>query len=938
MTLEQQLAPISKFKVSYTDFEKERSIGKGAYSEVFLATHTPTQINAALKVLTVNELQGTQMAYFIREVFILATIQNPFLVQFLGYTDTYPYCIVTQYVECGSLYDALNHNPSSPELSNTDKTNIAMCIAYGMISLHRLHIIHRDLKSLNILLDSNFLPKVIDFGISRFYTSKDELITTTIGTPHWMAPEMFNSSKYDEKVDVYSFGVLLWEMLTGITPFNGMTPFQIMNAVCQNAQRPPIPEDTPEELTSLIEACWAQEPKDRPSFEKVFQQFATHEVFFKGTDHEVVQSLVNFIAQYEQQMSPMPEELPPEIIEEPPEPPKPPKPPKPPQKTDQIRLDATSHTKIGLSPIPLARSDPRMHSASKHNSIQILSKAINEPLDTGDTNASYDLSDKIHNRPKCCSYKDNIPLNNVFSKTSPSLGHYIEISSAKKHKCFFIDTSKEHGKSHRSRSFRTTKITSSTTDDSFVASSVKSIDNPKAHGYKHRLKSAASKLTLDVSQSFFRSVASNLTTPNIPKGALLVTAQQLVKLCHRDPQFVIDMTEANCVASLPCRNPILTDLILSIFMHVAKECPGCVPLDGLRDLLEFAKGRERKFVFLLDMFYRTICDYTVFADIVHCYASKAHVFFESYEAVSFLGVLFSIYQKKPDFSFIPKLFMLALHSPEVSLLQAAYRAICNIAFNVKDLPLQHIFNHFDFLPFEVTSLIARMPHIPSRSHIVAGLIKSASSTPLASYLLCKLAENEKGAKLLLANRGWIVTGGIGVEHQLRIFLSLFTHKQLHAELIQLPNLIGMFFSVVEQAPPESLRAIVTVIRVLENEYPAFVASCMSETGFLASFFRQTLAKSSNVELALDGVLLLDKICRMGYVNVIEDVIGYVHNALEVSPKVCEAMLKVMIVMCQYEEALAAFRENRVPEEVRKMDVGTEKGESYRREFLCFFEN
>ncbi|KAH0788075.1 TKL family protein kinase [Histomonas meleagridis] len=298
-----QLSPVSNFKVNASDFKTIKQIGSGAYSNVYLAIHLPSNYQVALKVLTSKKLEGTAKTYFIREVMVLASCNNPFLIQLLGYTDTYPYCIATPYVGNGSLFDALKHKPGSPQIDNTQKTIIAMCIANGMASLHELSIIHRDLKSLNILLDNNCLPKIIDFGISRFRGQQDELVTVTIGTPHWMAPEMFHSEHYDNKVDVYSFAILLWEMLTEETPFEGLTLFQIMLGVTQNNQRPPLPDDVPDGLRQLIENCWENDPKDRPTFSEVFQSFKNHEAFFENTDFDKVDEIYNFIKNKEQQQS-----------------------------------------------------------------------------------------------------------------------------------------------------------------------------------------------------------------------------------------------------------------------------------------------------------------------------------------------------------------------------------------------------------------------------------------------------------------------------------------------------------------------------------------------------------------------------------------------------------------------------------------------------------
>ncbi|KAH0795431.1 TKL family protein kinase [Histomonas meleagridis] len=947
-TLEEQLAPISNFKVSYSDFEKEKQIGKGAYSEVYLAIHTPTQIRTALKVLTAKELQGTQRTYFVREVFILATIQNPFLVQFLGYTDTYPYCIVTQFVECGSLYDALNHSPSSPTLSNTDKTNIAMCIAYGMNSLHKCQIIHRDLKSLNILLDSNSLPKIIDFGISRFHTSKSELNTTTIGTPHWMAPEMFNSSNYDEKVDVYSYGVLLWEMLTGGTPFDGLTPFQIMTAVCQNAQRPQIPEDSPEGLTNLINACWAQDPTDRPSFEEVFQQFVSHEVYFEDTNHEVVQSLIEFIGQYEQQVQPSQIEIPPEPQPEPPQPlAQPPKPPSTP--------DAATRTRI-VSPAVIARSMPRKHSFSKHKSIQppLPSRKIRDDK----SNASeWTAPDHHHHRSKRHTVSKGSSLSSMVD-VSRSIGSFElneEPGHKRKRQSFSQGLSsilnKDAVQSHDSmrprsissnpfRPYTNYETTSTCGTDDSSASGFDKLENPKAHGYKHHLKSIASKLTPDSSLSFFRCVANNLTVPDISDRTLYIIVRQLSKLCKRDPRYVVNIVESNCVTLLPFNKPLLTDLILTIVLSVAKECPGYVPISGLQTLLEYIKGREHKFVMLLIIFHRTINNHPTFEPIIHLYLSKSLNFLESYECYNYLNILYSIYLTNPHFVFISKIFILALEtSTNPKLIQLSYNALCSIKFNIKDLPIETVLLHFNEFPYEVTSLLSRISisYIPTNNEfVVLGLIKSIQYTKIAVFLLCKIIMNDsKNAKILIKNNNkWINNQTIAINYQFKLFLSIFIHKKLRKLLIQIPNLIDMFIGILEYCSLDALHALVTILRMINNEFPDFLGY-LSESEFLKKFFHETFTQNNN-DVVYNGILLLDNICRIGYVNDYVEIIKYFPNMLKMSTKIKDAIIGIMIILCHYQQTLEYFRQYNLPQIVKKCQL-SEKGNMYRSEFLKFFE-
>ena len=293
---------LPEYLVDFNDFIVIKTIGKGGFGEVYLAEHKPSGIQCALKKLTLSEeeFEGQHEKYFIREVDILSKTQNPFLLRLLGFSDHYPFCIATEYISKGSLFDAIHHKPGAPVLDGTQLTLIALIIAMGLESLHQRQIVHRDVKSLNILLDDNLLPHVCDFGISRELNQKDEegppLLTGDLGTANWMAPELFNTTKegYGFKVDVYAYGIMLWEMLTGEVPFAKMQPFAIMQNVMKG-QRPKIPDNTPKPLSDLISSCWAQNPDDRPSFDQIVGFLQKHKAEFANTDDQRVDQVLGWL-------------------------------------------------------------------------------------------------------------------------------------------------------------------------------------------------------------------------------------------------------------------------------------------------------------------------------------------------------------------------------------------------------------------------------------------------------------------------------------------------------------------------------------------------------------------------------------------------------------------------------------------------------------------
>jgi serine/threonine protein kinase len=175
----------------------------------------------------------------------------------------------------GSLFDMLhpkNQVPGAAALVRLPLSRVLrFCtgIASGMVYLHSHGVMHRDLKSGNLLLDAaREHIKVGDFGVARrMDTSADDSMTSETGTYRWMAPEVIRHGKYDSSVDVYSFGIVLWEMLTGQMPYGHLSPVQAASAVVHNNLRPPIIAQMPANLVALMCVCWNHEARVRPSFD-----------------------------------------------------------------------------------------------------------------------------------------------------------------------------------------------------------------------------------------------------------------------------------------------------------------------------------------------------------------------------------------------------------------------------------------------------------------------------------------------------------------------------------------------------------------------------------------------------------------------------------------------------------------------------------------------
>lgn len=150
--------------------------------------------------------------------------------------------------------------------------------ALGMNWLHRStpQFIHRDLKTSNLLVDENGVVKVCDFGLTQIRNQGEILKDRDFakGTPLWMAPEVMRFQEFDEKCDVYSFGIVLWEIVTKKPPFAHHKHFETFkHAICNLHERPPLPQDLEPSLAQLINQCWDPVTSRRPSFEEITNRF-----------------------------------------------------------------------------------------------------------------------------------------------------------------------------------------------------------------------------------------------------------------------------------------------------------------------------------------------------------------------------------------------------------------------------------------------------------------------------------------------------------------------------------------------------------------------------------------------------------------------------------------------------------------------------------------
>ena len=242
-----------------------KQLGKGSYGTVFKVRRVSDGNCYALKTVDLSALNQRQREDAVNEIRIMASVTSPFIVKFHEATiHDHRLFIVTEYAKLGDLSNLISRRRTKRRPLKEDTIWTFMLQALeGLRVLHDRGIVHRDLKSANMLLSAPDLFKIGDLGISTVLQQR-QLAKTQIGTPMYLAPEIWKKRPYNSKCDIWSLGVLLYEMATFTYPFNARSTRDLSLKVC-NAKPPPIAGSYSRDLTRVIMLMLTPNPVQRPS-------------------------------------------------------------------------------------------------------------------------------------------------------------------------------------------------------------------------------------------------------------------------------------------------------------------------------------------------------------------------------------------------------------------------------------------------------------------------------------------------------------------------------------------------------------------------------------------------------------------------------------------------------------------------------------------------
>ncbi|KAK5886013.1 hypothetical protein CesoFtcFv8_017092 [Champsocephalus esox] len=268
-----------EWEIPRESLKLEQKLGAGQFGEVWMGVYNNDR-RVAIKNLKIGTMT---VEAFLAEANMMKNLQHPRLVRLFAVVTQEPIYIVTEYMENGSLVDYLKTTEGGSLPVNT-LIDMAAQVADGMAFIEQKNYIHRDVRAANILVSCELICKIADFGLARLIEDNEYTAREGAKFPiKWTAPEAINYGTFSIKSDVWSFGILLTEIVTyGRIPYPGMSNPEVIQNL-DRGYRMPRPENCPEGLYNVMCLCWGENPEDRPTFEYLRSVL---EDFFTATERQ----------------------------------------------------------------------------------------------------------------------------------------------------------------------------------------------------------------------------------------------------------------------------------------------------------------------------------------------------------------------------------------------------------------------------------------------------------------------------------------------------------------------------------------------------------------------------------------------------------------------------------------------------------------------------
>ncbi|KAK8871875.1 hypothetical protein M9Y10_007620 [Tritrichomonas musculus] len=293
------MAQVEKYLISLDKYAIVSEIGRGSFGQVYIVENKETKQQYAAKVLQYDDEDYRENC--LKSIEIMGELRHPTLVNLIGYSPVdfegkSNITIILDLATNGSLHKWIKNG----NYSATQKQIILVGICAGMKILHSHSYMHRDIKPDNILIDKDFHPCITDYLLMEKY-EPGKKYQENVGTPAYMAPECFDTQDYGLLCDVYSFAILMYQVVTGNSKVYDAQKFKSIYhlvSLIRKGERPSFEVPVKSSIKELIEKCWSGEVSDRLTFNQLFEKLAYDpEYYLDGVDENQVKQYADSVKQ-----------------------------------------------------------------------------------------------------------------------------------------------------------------------------------------------------------------------------------------------------------------------------------------------------------------------------------------------------------------------------------------------------------------------------------------------------------------------------------------------------------------------------------------------------------------------------------------------------------------------------------------------------------------
>ncbi|EAY06650.1 TKL family protein kinase [Trichomonas vaginalis G3] len=939
--------------VSLSEFSFIQQICHGSF-DLWLAKSNSKEDSYFYAKQVTRQTSKKDTAELFEQLSRIAELKHPFILSFIGVTQSPPFTGFTEAVG-RNLQEMLEDPACDSILTGTKTTIIAMCIADAMEFIHKKGYSMPHLNTGSIFITEDLTPRLslIEDGCMEL--------------PNWTPPEIYKGKPRDEKSDVFLFGFLLFELLTGYIPFQELSAEETQRVICVSKKRPQIPSTAPEPLKLLIKHCWSPKKINRPTFAEIYQLFELGTVAFPNSDIEAIRSFIKVTKHLHRKhnhASLHAFDLYNSVTSTR-------------RNTHQSKVSTVTSTMNDnyssiskndnpVLPPPPQPAEPSFQPKSRFSS----STSVQSTKNDDQNSEKSDISDVVNEEPAKSTRKSK--RSNHSPKPEPEIQETVKSTKSLKNQGRKKEKPPESDEEYEEESmsdeesyeieeeeqiseedfYDETKSQNSESEseqeeeeyeetvDEHEYSEEESERNIKEDKISLTVNSFGDYLSAEFNEALvhveeivhagnvleFMKKMPPLMKKMVPidiKNSVFAALRKVMKTKEAFDAF----KEANVLPSLPTSQREMTDVVIDFLVFVFSYSVEFVTFEFLRQIPPLLRSNPKKSLEFESILTKDLSKLPE-SDTILDQIVKNYEYFEENECFpDYICLLFVLCQDDDFFDkhgdFCIEYFQKTIKEcKNVDAVKKCYETLISFSPDDPNIDLEIVaeqLNHPILDKFALGALI-RIPNVTLSRQIVKSLLDISTKYEEASLFLMKKCDKDVVcAKHCFFDHSWLLNDMPTFQHTLRLFIVLFKHKDLKNLIVTFSEVPLFFTNVLNYRDEEnSDETIPKSIGQLFNQLP-FSRSCLESfesAGFFTALFER-LEETMDESAQVIYLRVMGRIAEFGFLQIFNQHISIYKELMKGTTPVAKACFSTMNTLTMHTQCLKAFKMENIDLEAEK---------------------